>query len=84
MHRVARLNADRRQLLEMLAVIGQPTSLSWLLAAAGRPLESLAEDLEMLVAAGFVVEETEGREVVYAFSHPILQEAVCLVSLGSG
>ncbi len=78
MCRVARLGADRRQLLEMLAVAAQPMNLSLLLSATGQPLQSLAEDLEGLVTAGFLVEKSKGRDVVYSFSHPVLEEAVSL------
>ncbi len=57
-----RFDADPQGLLELLAVVGRPVSLSDMTVLTGRSFEEVAPDLGELVDARIVVEEERGGE----------------------
>ena len=73
--RVDGLEPPVRALLEGLAVVGGPASLSMVGRLAAEPGEA-AEHLAYLTAMGLVGEVERGPELIYELTHPLVQEAI--------
>jgi len=74
--RLRGLDAASLSVLEILAVMAHRVDLGDLIAITGRPLDVLADLLEQLERARFVVEDERGRELTYEILHPLVQEAI--------
>lgn len=66
-------HVSRRELLDMLAVIGRPATLSLLSRVLATAYETLLRDVGEAVTAGLLAEEGAGA---YRFHHPLVQEVV--------
>ena len=71
-----RFDADPQGLLELLAVVGRPVSLSDMTVLTGRSFEEIAPDLAELVDARIVVEEERGGELGYVVQHPLVRDVI--------
>lgn len=71
-----RLDPGDREILEILAVVGQRAGLTHLMELSDRPLEELGRPLERLCKARLVAEHETGRDLRYEVAHPIMQDAV--------
>ena len=74
--RLAQLSPDARRLADLVAVIGTRASHDVLAFVAPLEEEALLAALDELRHARVLTERTEGGEIVYDFSHPLLQEAL--------
>ena len=63
-------------MLELIAVVGRPISLTELTDLVGASLIGLGPTLTGLVDAGIVLEEERGRELAYEIQHPVLRDVV--------
>jgi DNA-binding CsgD family transcriptional regulator len=73
---VDRLDAQDRELLEVLAVIGGRIDLDGLARVLGRPLDRLGVPLERLTRSRLVVEYDANRRLSYEIAHPLVQDAI--------
>ena len=71
-----RFDADPQGMLELLAVVGRPVSLSDMTVLTGRSFEEIAPDLAELVDARIVVEEERGGELGYVVQHPLVRDVI--------
>ncbi|MDO8673614.1 MAG: AAA family ATPase, partial [Dehalococcoidia bacterium] len=74
LERLERLAATDRRVLDLIAVMGRTTSHAVLRAASRLEEDPLAESLRRLRIAGLVAKTTEGSDVAYGISHPLVQE----------
>ncbi|MDO8671933.1 MAG: LuxR C-terminal-related transcriptional regulator, partial [Dehalococcoidia bacterium] len=74
LERLERLALEERRLLGLIAVMGDATPHSLLLAAAALEEETFLESLQRLLAAGLVAENIDGSDVIYSMTHPLIQE----------
>jgi DNA-binding CsgD family transcriptional regulator len=74
--RVRRLDAPGRDLLELIAVVGRPTSLTELTELTRASLTGLEPILAGLVDSGIVLEQERGRELAYEIQHPMLRDVI--------
>ncbi len=83
--RLSRLSADARRLAELLSVAGNSSTDNLLRRVAGDALAidgaSMDGAMQELRESSLVAEGAEGRDIVYTFTHPLLQQAL-LQSLG--
>ena len=73
--RLDRLGADAREVAQVAAVIGREFSAALLTAVAGKTGDSIARELQRLVAAEIVLPQSRSDEEIYAFRHALLQDA---------
>src|SRR6202035_1994171 len=85
-----RLTAELRQLdpgpqgvLELLAVVERPVTLSDLTVLTGSQLEELGPVLAQLVKARIVVEEERAGELRYELQHPLVRDAIYQATVGA-
>jgi ATP/maltotriose-dependent transcriptional regulator MalT len=78
-----RFDAAPREVLELLAVVGRPVSLSHLTELTGSSLADVGPSLAELVAAGIVVEEERGSELSYELYHPLVRDVVYQATTGA-
>jgi ATP/maltotriose-dependent transcriptional regulator MalT len=78
-----RFDAAPREMLELLAVMGRPVSLSDLTALTGGGLEEVGPVLAELVSAGIVVEEEHGSVLTYEVHHPLVREVIYQATSGT-
>ena len=69
------LPASERNILDFLAVSQAPVPWTVLRKAAAADAGGLARSLGGMVKAGLLAEEQRGRELEYAFRHPLMREA---------
>ncbi|HZE65155.1 MAG TPA: AAA family ATPase, partial [Sporichthyaceae bacterium] len=74
--RMGRFAEAPQRLLEIAAVTGRPVTAAELEGMVDRSVDELAGQLDDLVAAGALVEEETGRHLAYAYSHPLIRDAV--------
>lgn len=74
--RLAQLSPDARKLAELAAVIGTRASHDALAFVSPLDEDVLLTVLDELRHAHVLAERSEGGEIVYDFSHPLLQEAL--------
>ena len=70
------LDEGARDVLELLAVVGQRVELDELAALEGWGMDELATHLDRLVSGRLVEEVENGRELTYEVAHPLIQESV--------
>lgn len=73
---LARLSAEERTVLELLATVGSRTQLTELLELGGLPSARLTAVLEALLRRRLVHELESGRELAYEVAHPLIAEVV--------
>jgi DNA-binding CsgD family transcriptional regulator len=85
-----RLTAELRQLdpgpqgvLELLAVVERPVTLSDLTVLTGSQLEELGPVLAQLVKARIVVEEERAGELRYELQHPLIRDVIYQATVGA-
>ncbi|MBV9534237.1 MAG: AAA family ATPase, partial [Solirubrobacterales bacterium] len=78
-----RFDARSRAMLELLAVVGRPVSLTDLAALSEEPLETLESILDLLVGARIVVEEERGRDLNYDLQHPLVRDVIYRATSGA-
>jgi DNA-binding CsgD family transcriptional regulator len=74
--RLAQLSPDARRLADLAAVIGTRASHDALAFVTPLDEEALLSALDELRSAHVLSERNEGGEIVYDFSHPLLQETL--------
>ena len=80
---LGRFDAARQGMLELLAVVGRPVSLSDLMALTGQPLEEVGPILADLVKARIVVEEERRGELGYELQHPVVRDVIYQATSGA-
>ena len=70
------LDEAARDVLELLAVVGQRVELDELAGLDGWGMDELGELLDRLVRGRFVDEVENGRELTYEVAHPLIQESI--------
>lgn len=78
--RIDRLDEQDKAILQVASVIGLDFHLALLPQLTGRTQEQLAQSVARLQAAG-LVEPLSWRDPVFAFKHPLIQEATYLAQL---
>ncbi len=73
MARVDALDAAKRQLLQTAAVIGGSFHVE-VLGGVVESIASLADEIDALLDAEFLVRSERARDAEYAFKHPLIQE----------
>src|SRR3954469_5269392 len=74
--RLGQLPADARRLADLAAVIGTRSSHDALAFVSRLPEDALLAALDDLRQARVIEEHVEGGEILYDFTHPLLQEAL--------
>lgn len=74
--RLAELAPNTRRVAELLAVLGTRATHEELLAVADVPRETVPSAIDELRAADILREHEERGDIVYEFSHPIIQETL--------
>lgn len=74
--RLAELSPDARALADIAAVLGARATHEELAAASGIESAALIAAIDELRGADVLTERTESGDIVYDFSHPLLQETL--------
>ncbi|HEX4470094.1 MAG TPA: AAA family ATPase [Gemmatimonadaceae bacterium] len=74
--RLGQLSGEARRLADLAAVIGTRSSHDALAFVSQLPQDALLAALDELRVARVIDEHTENGEIVYDFTHPLLQEAL--------
>jgi tetratricopeptide (TPR) repeat protein/predicted Ser/Thr protein kinase len=74
--RLQQLEPDTQALLGVAGVIGEKLEFEALRELSGQTEDEVLDGLEVLIRAKLLLEERRGRTEVYAFTHPLLREAV--------
>ena len=78
-----RLDPGPQGMLELLAVVERPVTLSDLTVLTASPLEELGTILAELVKARIVVEDERGGELSYELQHPLVRDVIYQATVGA-
>ena len=78
-----RLDPGPQEMLELLAVVERPVTLSDLTVLTASPLEEIGPILAELVRARIVVEDERGGELSYELQHPLVRDVIYQATVGA-
>jgi len=78
-----RLDRGPQEMVELLAVVERPVTLSDLTVLTAAPLEEIGAILAELVKARIVVEDERGGELSYELQHPLVRDVIYQATVGA-